>query len=75
MRLWMRDRVQFLAELPDSLGALLYRKAVPEERVEVGHLFPTVSKDAALPACSGGLSLCTVHVRKYTRTVGLRAPF
>src|ERR1017187_9694942 len=63
MRLRMRDRVEFLAELPDGFGALLDRKAVPEERVEVGHLFPTVAEDAAVPAGSGGPSLRGVHTR------------
>jgi hypothetical protein len=70
----MRDRVELLAELPDSLGALLDRKAVPEERVEVGHLFPTVAKDAAFPAGPGGPSLCSVHGRNIATTVGLRSP-
>jgi hypothetical protein len=63
MRLRIGDRVELLAEFPDSLGALLNRKAVPKECVEVGHLFPTVAEDAALPTGSRAPSLSGVHDR------------
>jgi hypothetical protein len=54
MLLEARDLMQFLAELPDGVGARIDRDAVPEKRVVVGHLLPASTEYAPLPAGSSG---------------------